>query len=149
MLENVVKPLNFDHPIPNAVVYPQTASCRPWRQGLQDALKAKFTQAKVVVRPTTWRPMVFALRCLYGHIVDARKAPLHQPALIELPILIAIRPAPVSSGVVRLIRIPDSNPVPIKCPQLFNQPVVELYLPIAFKKGLSVSVGQARSNDHG
>jgi hypothetical protein len=55
--------------------------------------------------------VIFALRCLYGHVVDARKASLHQTAVIELPILVSVRPEPFASGVVRRISLTDSNAI--------------------------------------
>jgi hypothetical protein len=58
----------------------------------------------VIVGTTTKRPVVAALAVSDDReIVDAGNAQPHQAVLVELPILIAIAPKPVTAVVVPLI----------------------------------------------
>src|SRR5581483_11528612 len=64
-------------------------------------------------------------------VVDARVAPAHVAALVELPVLVAVAPPPAAVAVSRLVLEPDRDAVVGEAPQLLLQPVVELPGPLA------------------
>src|SRR5262245_63494340 len=64
-------------------------------------------------------------------VIDARDAPLHEAALVELPILVAIGAIPLARVIVPLIGEADSNAIAFAGPKLFDEPVVELLGPFA------------------
>jgi len=88
----------------------------------------------MIIRPPPDRPTKQPVRLRNRQIVDARMTPLHQSLLIELPVLIPIRPKPLPSGIMALITEPHRNPVPIKRPQLFDQSVLQLPRPFPRQK---------------
>lgn len=97
-------------------------------------LHAQLGQSRVVIRPATQWPMKESLLFFDGKIVDTAVPDSRQARVIELPILIAVRPMPLSGIVVRLIGEPHSDPVPIERPELFDETVVELRGPLPFEK---------------
>ena len=75
--------------------------------------------------------MVFALGLLDRQIVDRGKAPLHQPVVGKLPVLVAVGAKPVSGIVMPLISKANGDAVVGEGPELLDQPVVELLRPFA------------------
>ena len=86
------------------------------------------------LRSNPQRPMKLPLRLLDRQIINARISMMHNPALIELPILIPIRPEPVPRVIMALISKPHRNPRPIESPKLLDQPIVQLPPPLPRKK---------------
>src|SRR3569833_1047358 len=66
-----------------------------------------------------------------GDVVDARFAPAHQPLLVELPLLVAVGAEPAAAGVVPFVLEAHGDAVAVERPQILDQPVVELLLPLA------------------
>src|SRR5262245_3223347 len=64
-------------------------------------------------------------------VVDARDSALHEAAIVELPVLVAIGPIPVAAIVMPLIREANGNAVALTGPKLFDEPIVELLGPFA------------------
>jgi hypothetical protein len=58
-------------------------------------------------------------------------SPTHQAILIEFPVLVAVGAEPASRIVVVLVREPDRDTIARVCPQLLDEPVVELPVPFA------------------
>src|SRR6516162_2884920 len=79
----------------------------------------------MIVGTATERPMKLAIAFLDGEVVNAGDASLHQAMLIELPILVAVTAEPIAAIVVQ-------------CPELLDQPVVELTTPLALEKGFDL-----------
>jgi hypothetical protein len=88
----------------------------------------------MIVRPSSDRPMKQPLRLLDSQIIDARMTMVHQTLLIELPLLIPIRPIPLPRGIVALIAKPHRDPTPAKRPKLLDQPILQLPGPLARQK---------------
>src|SRR5262249_15211133 len=68
-------------------------------------------------------------------VVDARLTAAHQTALVELPQLVAVAALPVAGIVVPFVLEPHHDAIVGERPQGFDQPVVELALPLAGKEG--------------
>jgi hypothetical protein len=58
-------------------------------------------------------------------------SPTHQAVLVEFPVLVAVGAEPVPRIVVVFVREPDRDTIPRVCPQLLDEPVVELPIPFA------------------
>src|SRR5580704_15450863 len=71
-----------------------------------------------------------ALGLLDRDVVDARLAPAHQAALVELPQLVAVAAPPLAIRVAGLVLEPDRDPVLAERPQVLAQGVVELAAPL-------------------
>src|SRR6202041_3929185 len=95
------------------------------------ALEAKIAQSRMIIRTEPWCPIILALRLLDWQIVDGSKPQAHQPVLIKLPILIAIRAKPSSRGIVPFIGKAHGETVPREPPKLLYQRIVTLFRPFA------------------
>jgi hypothetical protein len=71
-----------------------------------------------------------ALVLLDPYVVDAGLAPGHQPVLVELPQLVAVRPPPLPVGVVRLVLEADGDAVAVEGPQVLAQGVLAFTRPL-------------------
>src|SRR6202140_3913353 len=98
------------------------------------ALEAKIAQSRMIIRTAPWCPVILALRLLDWQIVDGSKPQAHQPILIELPILIAIRAEPIPGVIVPFIGKTHGDMVSLERPKLFDQPIVQLFRPFASEK---------------
>src|SRR5262245_8960257 len=87
----------------------------------------------IVRAPSEW-PVVLAIGVCDREIVDARDPASHEALVIELPILVAVRPEPVARVVVPLVRKTHRDAVALTCPQLLDQSVVEFLAPLADQK---------------
>src|SRR5262245_53756883 len=77
------------------------------------------------------------------HVVDARLAAEHQPALVELPQLVAVAAEPAARSVAPLVSEPHRDPVVGERPERLDQPVVLFALPLAGEEGADlVAAGQ-------
>jgi hypothetical protein len=65
--------------------------------------------------------------------MHAKRAPI-QPEFIEFPVLIAIRPEPVSRVIVPLIRKAHLNAVSPEHPKFLDQ-TIQFFGPLAFQEG--------------
>src|ERR1700676_2580652 len=88
----------------------------------------------MIIRTAPLCPVVLAFRLLDWQIVDGSQPQAHQAALIEFPILIAIRAKPISGVIVPFISKAHRDTVPLKCPELFDQPIVKLLRPFVSEK---------------
>src|SRR5215467_4996399 len=79
-------------------------------------------------------PVILTIHGGNWEIVDARDPASHEPLIIELPVLVAIRAEPVTRVVVPLVGKTNSDPVALMSPELLDQPVVELLGPFARQK---------------
>ena len=66
--------------------------------------------------------------------IDACVPRMHQPFEVELPIFVAVGPEPIARAIVILVRKPDGNPVVQKCPDFFDESVVEFSGPLPCKQ---------------
>ena len=64
-------------------------------------------------------------------ITDAGNPAPHEPAFVKLPVLVSVGTEPISAIVVPLIGEPHRHPISPEAPQLFDEPVVQLALPLA------------------
>ena len=85
----------------------------------------------MIVRPATERPVIRSFGLLDRQIIDAGDPEAHQAVHVEFPIFIAIAAKPVAAIVVPFVGEADSDTVVPKCPELLDQPVVELAIPLA------------------
>src|SRR5689334_1735661 len=79
-------------------------------------------------------PMVFPLGLVDGDVVDAGVAYAHQPALVELPVLVAIRTEPLARRVMPLVREAYRDAIAVEGPHLFDQSIVQLFGPLALEE---------------
>src|ERR1700679_1810929 len=75
-----------------------------------------------------------ALALLNWKVVNTSVAVMHNPAFVELPIFISVRAEPLPGCVMRLVRETDRDAGASKRPQLFDEPIVQLFLPFASEK---------------
>ncbi|MFK4642342.1 hypothetical protein ABIF96_000916 [Bradyrhizobium ottawaense] len=66
-----------------------------------------------------------------GDVVDRRFAALHQPVLVELPLLIAVGAIPLAARVVPFVLEAHGDAVLVEGPEVLDQAVVLLLLPFA------------------
>src|ERR1700730_6130141 len=92
----------------------------------------------MVIGASTEGPVIFALALFDRQVVDAGDPPSHQALFVELPILVAIATKPVAGIVVPFICKAHGYPVVAKCPDLLDQPIVQLTIPFAREKRLDV-----------
>src|SRR5262245_34726019 len=85
----------------------------------------------MIVRPPSERPVILAIRGSNGKIIDARDPPAHEALLIELPVLVAVRPKPAARVVVPLVRETNRDAVALARPEFLDQSIVELLRPLA------------------
>src|SRR6202011_858403 len=76
-------------------------------------------------------PVILAIGFGNGNVVDGGDAPAHQPADIELPVLVAVGAEPVSRVVVPFVGKTHRDAVLAACPDFLDEPVVELAAPLA------------------
>src|SRR5580700_3999987 len=88
----------------------------------------------MIIRTSSQCPLVLVLRLFDWQTVDASQPQAHQPVLIELPILIAIRAKRIPGVVVPFIGTAHRDMIPLERPELFDQPIVQLFCPIAPEK---------------
>ena len=58
----------------------------------------------------------------------------HEPIIIELPVLIAIRPTPMTRVIVPLVREAHGDAVSCERPHFLDEPVVKFFGP-TFERG--------------
>src|SRR5580704_18779414 len=100
----------------------------------------------MVIRASTEGPVIFALAIFDRQVVDAGDPPAHQALFVELPILVAIAAKPVAGIVVPFIGKAHGYTVVAKCPDLLDQPVLQLANPLACEECLD---GRAAANELG
>src|ERR1700761_5369267 len=88
----------------------------------------------MVVRPASQRPVEFALRRRDRVIVDAGDPPAHQPVVIELPVFVAVGAEMLPAVVPPLVGEPNCDPIARERPQLLDQTVVQLTVPLPGEK---------------
>src|SRR5437899_8367381 len=82
------------------------------------------------------RPVEPALAGGDRQIVDRGDAMTHQAALVEFPVLVAVRPKPVARIVPPFIGEAHGDPIAAAGPQLLDEAVVELPGPFAGEERL-------------
>src|SRR5580700_466264 len=99
------------------------------------ALQAEVAQARVSRGPRSGRaPVVLALGSADRHVVDRGEAAAHQAARVELPVLVPVRAEPVSGIIVPLVSKAHRDAVGTKRPDLLDEAVVELAVPLALQE---------------
>src|SRR5882672_9298683 len=93
--------------------------------------ETQVAETGVIVGAAAQGPVKAAVGLADRRIVDAREATTHQAVLAELPILIAVGAEPVAAVVVPLIGEADGHAVLAEAPQLLDEPIVQLTLPLA------------------
>src|SRR3990172_9720073 len=83
----------------------------------------------MIIGAAAWRPMVLALACGNGQIVDAGDAPLHEPVLVKFPVLITIGAVPIAGVVMPLIGKTHGYPIAMKRPKLLDETIIQLPVP--------------------
>ena len=78
--------------------------------------------------------MELAVTFLDWQVVDARFATSHQPLVVEFPQLVAVAAMPVIRLVVPFVLKLDRDPLGGEGPQVLDQTVVELALPLVGEK---------------
>ena len=94
-------------------------------------LKSEIAQGWVIVGTATQRPVILAFTLLDWQVIDAGDAQVHQPMLIELPVLVAIDAEAIAALVVPLVGEANRDSVLAERPNLLDQAVVKLAIPLA------------------
>src|SRR5258705_12928170 len=102
-------------------------------------LEPQLAQRRVIVRSATERPVIFPFAVLDGQIVDAGDPDAHQTVLVEFPIFIAVAAEPVAAIVKPFVGETRGDTILPKCPELLDQPVVELATPLSRQERLYLS----------
>ena len=97
-------------------------------------LKTQVGEARMIVWSDALRPSKFALRFKNWNVVGARLTAIHSAIVAKLPKLISVGTKPVSLGIMPLIYKPNRHSIFTKPPQLFDQPIFVLLLPLAGQK---------------
>ena len=98
----------------------------------------------MIIRPAAERPVEFPFVLADRQVVDARMPKGHQPVVVELPVLVAVRTEPVSGVVVPLIGEADGDAVAREGPQFLDQPVIKLARPLAGQECNDLLVGRSK-----
>src|SRR5580658_4244193 len=88
----------------------------------------------MIIRASTAGPMKFAISRRERRIVDAGDARSHQTMLIELPVLISVAAIPLPGIIVPLVGETHRDAIFPKGPQLLDQAVIQLTVPLAFQE---------------
>src|SRR5580700_3402086 len=88
----------------------------------------------MIIRTSPYCPEVLALGLLDWQIVDRSKPQAHQPVLIELPILIAVRAKPIPGVILPFVGKAHGDTVSLERPKLFDQTVFQFLRPFASEK---------------
>lgn len=109
--------------------------------------QTEVRQSRMVIGSATKRPVELPLRFFDGHVIDTCIATPHEPIGLEFPVLVSIRAEPISRVIVPLIGVTNCDPIAFMQPQLFDESVVKLLVPLPLKKRLSLSsaIGEFRS----
>src|SRR5579863_9001701 len=97
--------------------------------------EAQLAKSWMLIGAAPERPVIFALGGLDRQVIDAGDAHSHQPCLVELPVLVAIRAKVLPTIVVPLISESNRDTVARKRPYLLDQSVIELTHPLALEEG--------------
>src|SRR5262249_32524067 len=97
--------------------------------------EAQIAETRVIVRPAAERPVVLAIGSRDREVVDAGEPHAHEPLVVELPVLVAVGPEVLAAVVVPLVREAHGDPVSGECPELLDEPVVQLPDPFARQEG--------------
>ena len=82
--------------------------------------------------------MIFALAVLDGKVVDAGDAKPHQAVLVELPVFVAVAAVPIVAVIVPFVGEAHGDAVFAERPELLDQAIVELAVPLALQEGLDL-----------
>lgn len=99
--------------------------------------------------PRALRPVEFSFALADRLIVDARESQTHQPAFVELPVLVSVTPEPVAGIVAPLVRKAHRNAALGEGPQFLNQAVLDLTCPFAFSTQIEERGVDVRNGDRG
>ena len=90
----------------------------------------------MIVRTAAERPMVQAIAFSNWHFVDGCVAVRHQAVLCEFPVLVTIRAEPLPVVVAIFVSVPYSDAVAGECPELLDEAVFMLLIPLTCQKCL-------------
>ena len=85
----------------------------------------------MIVGSSAERPEKPAVGLRDRQIVDAGDASAHQPVVVEFPVLIAVAAEPVTAVVVPLIGEAHGDAITAERPELLDQAIIELAVPLA------------------
>src|ERR1700686_4614860 len=88
----------------------------------------------MAVGATAERPVVFSVALLDRKIIDARDTQAHQAKVVKFPVLVSIAAEPIPAVIVPFIGKADGDPIRVKGPHCFNQPVVQFADPFFGQK---------------
>src|SRR5215475_1476005 len=88
----------------------------------------------MIVGPAAERPAEFPLPFSDRQIVDAGEAALHEPFLVELPVLVAVAAEPGARVVMPLVGESHGDAIAGTGPEFLDQPVVELPRPFTLQE---------------
>src|SRR6185437_12252650 len=98
--------------------------------------QSQFGQSGMVVRASPLGPTELAVGFGNRQVVDAGDAQAHQAVLVELPVLVAVRPEPEPAVVMPFVCKTYGDPVALPCPDFLDQPILQFPLPFPGQKRL-------------
>lgn len=97
----------------------------------EGASEAQIARARMTIRSPSERPEELAIGLGDRQVVDAREPALHEPVLVEFPVLIAVGAVPIPRVVVPLVGETHGDAVAVVRPKLLDRAVVELAGPLS------------------
>src|SRR6266702_3415981 len=95
-------------------------------------LERALPQPRHIRRPRSrCRPVKPAIFLRDRDVVDRRFSALHQPVLVELPLLVAVGAIPLAAGVVPFVLEAHRDAVAVEAPEILDQAILLLLLPFA------------------
>src|SRR5260370_33873144 len=83
-------------------------------------LKSEIAQGRVIVGATPQRPVILTFVLFDWQVIDAGDTQVHQPVLVELPVLVAIAAEPIAAIVVPFVSEANRDSVLVECPNLLD-----------------------------
>src|SRR5262245_10580521 len=88
----------------------------------------------MILWASAWWPMILSGGFRDRKVIDAGDAPTHEAALVELPVLIAVRAMPLAGIVMPFVGEPHCDAILVKCPQFLDQAIVQFLVPFTDQK---------------
>src|SRR5664279_2209890 len=88
------------------------------------------------IRTTAKRPTELSFALVDRSVVDTGDTSAHQSVLVELPVFVAVTAKPLAGVVVPLVGEAHCNAVLTKGPELLDEAIIQLTVPLLREKGL-------------
>src|SRR5271166_343054 len=90
----------------------------------------------MIIGASAKQPVILAITLLDRKVIDAGDTQAHQPVLVEFPVFVAVTAEPMTAVVVPFVGEANGYAVLTESPDLLDQAVVELTVPLARQERL-------------